>query len=408
MSIELVGCVISGTSVEDVAVRQRVGDQARVVVVVQVMFVLEVLMNGVLMTYSFSFFFFKQCILIIPERVKPEFDVLVRADCTEAFFIDEEHVEVTVAVETIISVINRVDLLIPAFGFCPEPRDCDKLQCPDVFTLQFRLDDTGKPVIIEPENSVASLSSDFPVQILQEVHPPTEVVEIHTDVVFDSRRHATQQTGIVRIPIDPPPPHDFPPRCLLPMARTRGFWGTGRGGIRRLIDTGQISKTAFVEKLVIPIAGPGGLSPFINTFFGPALFVGPDIDGIYDRYVELFTTPIAAGLIFQLAIQLFATYLNVLATETEFLPPDQVCVEGTTFAVAAILNIDLPTCDFTVTFDDISVINGLFADAEDILSACCPGEGFPCNLTNPQLSSLIAIFDMINNSQNIFDLHTLD
>lgn len=211
---------------------------------------------------------------------------------------------------------------------------------------------------------------------------------------------------ILRItPVGPLPPPPVPPppvpQCSEPNARTRGFWGTGEGGIRRLIDEGTVDFESFVDNVLIPIVGPGGRSPFLNQFFDPELFA-PNLDrqGIFDRYVALFTQSVEGSLLQQLIAQIFTAYLNVVATNEGILPPNEVCVDGNTmYANQKVEITDLENCEFNV-LSEPQLIAEVFETIEEILGNCCADVELECeDLSNEQVSDLIDVLDRINNNQ---------
>ncbi|WP_350342699.1 hypothetical protein PRVXT_001956 [Proteinivorax tanatarense] len=225
--------------------------------------------------------------------------------------------------------------------------------------------------------------------------------QVYVNKVYDACVQKDCKTGRVDLPLHSPEPHAILP-CVPPIARTIGFWGTGRGGIRRLIAQNVINLEEFITEVVIPIVGPGGRSEFLNEFFDDNLFLPePDIQGIYQRYIEIFETG-PPPLLNNLARQLLATYVNVQATEVGLLPPDQVCLdEDTTFYRKSVVFEEGQECDFEIDDTEPQLVRDVLDNIEQILNECCPDPfpGLACDdLDMNQISQLLTIVDDINNS----------
>ena len=106
--------------------------------------------------------------------------------------------------------------------------------------------------------------------------------------------------------------------------RTSVFWGASQGGIRRLIALGRVKINFFVKEVLIPIIGIGGQSPYLNSFFNSDLFIGQEIEEVFDAYVDLFEHVGVYDTDIRLAQQMFTTYLNIIATDMKLLPAEEV------------------------------------------------------------------------------------
>lgn len=367
--MNILGCAVGPISIDNAVITPLSGGRAQVHLVIQVLGNVILDTDEGIVHEGFSAYKVKNLILCLPDPNLLEPTLLSQATC-QAMKLDDENILVMINLYAEISTIGQVILAIPSLG------ECQTLESKDGACL-------SKPI-----NCI-----------------PKECVCIKVNKVFDSCFQCDELSKILQKPIIP---HGFAfhSACEMLVARTRGFFGTGRGGIRRLIDTGQISLDDYVNLILIPIVGPGGFSSFLNSFFDPSLFVPqPDIQGIYNRYIELFTTPTSGNLQIQLAVQLFTTFLNVFITDQNFLPNDQVCVSGdSTLYRGSLINIDTSTCTFDFDPNQTSLVNDILSDIESILDACCPGESSPCLLSNPQISTLIEILDDINNNNNIYIL----
>ncbi|MBS4540055.1 hypothetical protein GOQ27_16375 [Clostridium sp. D2Q-11] len=96
----------------------------------------------------------KDIVLFIPDDVRDEFDFRIVVETSSKVLGDvdkcDDKLNFAVGVFIIVKVVGRVQLLIPAFGFCPEPPECeefspeadicesfDYLPFPDFFPPQF-------------------------------------------------------------------------------------------------------------------------------------------------------------------------------------------------------------------------------------------------------------------------------
>lgn len=96
----------------------------------------------------------KDIVLFIPDEVRDEFDFRIVVETSSRVLGEviqsNGTINFAVGVFVIVKVVGRVQLLIPAFGFCPEPPECeefspdgdicdnfDYLPFPDFFPPQF-------------------------------------------------------------------------------------------------------------------------------------------------------------------------------------------------------------------------------------------------------------------------------
>lgn len=96
----------------------------------------------------------KDIVLFIPDEVRDEFDFRIVVETSSKVLGDvvkcDGKLNFAVGVFVIVKVVGRVQLLIPAYGFCPEPPECeefspeadicesfDYLPFPDFFPPQF-------------------------------------------------------------------------------------------------------------------------------------------------------------------------------------------------------------------------------------------------------------------------------
>jgi len=335
---------------------------------IQVIFALEVEVNDSTMMVGCSKFFERQIKLYAPDLCLLDGLLIGKAQCLFAQTIEPFLAEAIIGAHVVIGTLGKVQLLVPAFGFCPPGESCE-----EPYTLE-------TPQL--------------------KLYPEDQTIEcLYVNKFFDQCSLKLCQATECPLPHDTPV-HGLHTLCPMPMARSRGFWGTGRGGIRRLIIDGVVDLENYVNTVLIPIVGPGGLSPFLNTFYDPNLFIPqPNIQGIYDRTIELYESPIVGRTFLQLAIQLLTTWQNVTATEVQLLPTAIVCLQAdATFAMAEVQIIDLGQCEFEVDFESFQLIETLLEKTEDILEECCPNPPADCELTMAQISDLIQVFDMINNN----------
>ena len=93
----------------------------------------------------------KDIIMFIPEaRDEFKFKIVVEtaAQLLTEPIQDKEFFAFAVGVFIIVKVVGRVQLLIPAFGFCPEPPDCEEF-LPDEICIDF--DTAPFPVFFPPQ-----------------------------------------------------------------------------------------------------------------------------------------------------------------------------------------------------------------------------------------------------------------
>ncbi|MTI95726.1 MAG: hypothetical protein FH749_09630 [Firmicutes bacterium] len=349
----LTGCTAGPVSLDLMFMEPLADGFVKATAVIQILFMLEITENDQVMLVGCSKFFTKELKLYAPDLGLLDGSLEGKAECLAASLINDFEASVIIAAHAVIGVQGPVQLLVPALGYC--------------------------------------------LQDNKEMKFKTECIQV--EKFYDRcRLSLCQQTNC-------PLPHDVPLHglhfpCPMPLARTRGFWGTGRGGIRRLIQQGVVDLRQYVENVLLPIVGPGGFSPFINSWYDPNLFLPePNIQGIYDRTIELYESPIIGMTRIQLAIQLLTTWQNVVTTANQFLNPGIVCLSGdSSFAMAEIVDFNPLNCTFTIDETSFAPIQDILSDTEQILAQCCPALAGPCQLNMAHISALIGLLDMINNN----------
>lgn len=275
--------------------------------------------------------------------------------------INNDSFIVTADICNVYNLEQKADIFVPIFGLCV-PRPCE-----------------SQGQALEPLE-------------------PKQIDCLHVSLVCDSKFVSKEVDAIIDFPNLPLDPSTT--TCSKPLARNINFWGKSEAGLRQLINEDYVSLDKFVEEVLLKIVGPGGRSPFLQSFFPADLFVPTlNIKKIYKTYVDLFTKPPDNQAVNDLTLQLFAVYLNAVATQQALLPRSYICLEeNAAYSLTSLFDVDISSCTYkTSKFPE--TVQSILNKIETILGACCAGKNLPCSLNDQQLAALTNILKKINRSE---------